>query len=84
VILLDTDHFSVLKYADSARAVALAGRLRAAGDSGAVTVVTVEEQLRGWLAQIHGAKDVRDQIEPYRELGELLQAFSRQTIIPFN
>src|SRR5437764_1273286 len=59
-------------------------RLHAAADSGAVTIVTAEEQLRGWLAKIHRIKDARDQIGPYRELGELLQIFNRMPVIPFD
>jgi 4'-phosphopantetheinyl transferase EntD len=52
MILLDTDHFSALQVANSRRDL-LRARMAASPDKHfAVTAVTLEEQLRGWLAEI--------------------------------
>jgi hypothetical protein len=50
VILLDTDHLTVLKYTESERHARLHGRLLAAApELIGTTIVNVEEQMRGWL-----------------------------------
>jgi hypothetical protein len=50
MIILDTDHFTVLRFADDSRYPILTQRLLASEDQRIVTtVVTVEEQMRGWL-----------------------------------
>ena len=54
MILLDTDHISVLKYPDHPRFASLSRRLDTSPDQDiATTVITVEEQMRGWLAWIN-------------------------------
>ena len=55
MILLDTDHVTLLKYADSERAIRLNERLNAlqSEEVVAVSIVSVEEQMRGWLAEAH-------------------------------
>jgi hypothetical protein len=52
MILLDTDHFSVLMDARHARHAQLASRLAEVDEPVQIPVASVEEQLRAWLAQI--------------------------------
>jgi tRNA(fMet)-specific endonuclease VapC len=85
VILLDTDHVNVLKYPDSLQFVTLTTRLNASADQDiATTVITVEEQMRGWLALIHRTDDVHRQVPAYQELLRLIDFFSRWPAIPFD
>jgi tRNA(fMet)-specific endonuclease VapC len=59
MIILDTDHFTVLRYSDDSRYSILTQRLLASKDQQIVTtVVTVEEQMRGWLAEINRWRDI--------------------------
>ena len=86
MILLDTDHATLLKYP----AGTLRDRLRERLDrlpheeTVAVTIVTVEEQMRGWLACLAKERTTQRQVAPYRELARLFEFYSQFTIIPFD
>ena len=56
-------------------------RLQAAGEPVALTVISVEEQMRGWLAEIKKHKDVSQQISAYDRLIKMVQFFQEWTII---
>src|SRR5579872_176854 len=72
MILLDTDHLSVLINRKSRHHGALAERLTTCGDPViSTTVVSAEEQCRGWLAGIRRARDVTGQVHAYSRLAEL-------------
>jgi tRNA(fMet)-specific endonuclease VapC len=82
MIILDTDHFTILHYADDPRYPILTERLLAAQDERVVTtVVTVEEQLRGWLAQINRSPDIHKQLPAYCRLADLLEFLSDWEIL---
>jgi tRNA(fMet)-specific endonuclease VapC len=84
MILLDTDHLTLLKYPESARYAALESRMESSADQEiGTTIVSVEEQWRGWLAVIARVRDVNRHVAPYRELSGLLDFLQRWTIIPF-
>jgi tRNA(fMet)-specific endonuclease VapC len=50
----------------------------------ATTVVSVEEDMRGWLAAIRRARKVHNQILYYTRLVGLIRFFSNWKILPFN
>jgi len=83
MLILDTDHFSELLSLKSAASKALHARLAAADDELAVTIVTAEELLRGWLSAIHQTPAPRDQMRPYGRLQHLLGALSDWTVLPW-
>jgi tRNA(fMet)-specific endonuclease VapC len=78
MILLVTDHVTFLKYPGGGRGVRLAQRLDAlpAEEVVGVAIVTVEEQMRGWLAAIAKERSARRQVTPYRELANLFDFFA--------
>src|SRR5580765_5559903 len=85
MILLDTDHITPLHYRSHANSQELDRRLKAAADQHlSVSVVTVEEQMRGWLAAVHGAKKVHQQIPAYEWLARLFEFYSAWEIAPFD
>ena len=84
MVLLDTDHVSVLRFEQSPRADALRKRLQAAAEPLATTVVTVEEKMRGWLAEIHRLADPHRQIPAYQQLHERIEFFARWTVLPWD
>jgi tRNA(fMet)-specific endonuclease VapC len=86
MILLDTDHVTLLKYPASDRGARLAQRLDAlpAGEVVGVTIVTVEEQMRGWLAAIAKERSARRQVTAYRELANLFDFFAAFSLVLFD
>jgi tRNA(fMet)-specific endonuclease VapC len=84
MILLDTDHLSLLKYTSNPRCQALTARLATSPDQQiGTTIISVEEQWRGWLAVIARKRDVTQQVKAYRELFSLLDFLDRWTVMPF-
>ncbi|MFM9962725.1 MAG: type II toxin-antitoxin system VapC family toxin [Planctomycetaceae bacterium] len=74
--ILDTDHFSeFIKGSDSAAGRRLAMRLMESGEVFVTTIITYEEQLRGWLAKIHKNRDVTWQQNDYSDLRRVLDSF---------
>jgi tRNA(fMet)-specific endonuclease VapC len=85
VILLDTDHLTLLKYSESPRYATLTARMEASPDQDiGTTIISVEEQWRGWLAVISREREVSRQVRAYQELVGLLDFFGRWTVLPFN
>ncbi len=50
----------------------------------AVSVVTVEEQMRGWLAEISRHRDPHRQISPYAKLQRQIEVFADWIILPWD
>jgi tRNA(fMet)-specific endonuclease VapC len=84
MILLDTDHFSVVVDARHARHAPLVDRLRHANDAVALPIVAVEEQLRAWLAQLRRIHDVKKQVYPYDRLIRLIDTLRQWDIARWN
>lgn len=83
MILLDTDHFSLLRFPDSVKGEKLKESLLQKGNP-AITIITVEEQMRGWLSFIAKERTVHRQVIPYRELSRWFEFCSGFEIIPFD
>ena len=86
MILLDTDHTTFLKYPDSERGRRMIDRLNAvtASEVIGVSIVTVEERMRGWLAVIAKEKSALRQVVGYRELALLFEFYEAFEIVPFD
>lgn len=73
MILLDTDHLTVLMYPESEQHDRLTERMRTSTDSDfATTIINAEEMLRGWLAEINRRPRPQQQIPAYERLLRLL------------
>jgi tRNA(fMet)-specific endonuclease VapC len=86
MILLDTDHLTLLKYAEGERGARLVERLRALPPEQvvAVPIIAVEEQMRGWRAAIAKERQAHRQVFAYRELARMLEFFRGFTIALFD
>jgi len=84
MILLDTDHVTVLRMPPSARQSRLVARLALVTDETVgIPVIVVEEAMRGWIAAIARERQVYRQIPAYRELTSLFGFFAEVSIAPF-
>jgi tRNA(fMet)-specific endonuclease VapC len=85
MILLDTDHVTVLRYANDPRCTPLEVRLVASSEPPiGVTIVTLEEQMRGWLAEIHRRQDLLKQVSVYDQLASMMNFFRRWEMVRFD
>jgi tRNA(fMet)-specific endonuclease VapC len=85
VILLDTDHLSVLRHTGSPRAVALVDRLNASPNQPfGITIISVVEQFRGWSAEINKAKDLAQEIRAYGRLSHFIELIREMPVSPFD
>jgi len=50
----------------------------------AVTVITLEERMRGWLAEVSRHRDPRRQITPYAKLQQQVELFAEWLILPWD
>jgi tRNA(fMet)-specific endonuclease VapC len=85
MILLDTDHITALAFPEHSQFESLRARIAATdGETVAITVINIEEPLRGWLAEINRRRIVRDQVVPYDRLVKLIKFFACFPILAFD
>lgn len=84
MLVLDTNHLSELEHRTSGLGSRLLIRLNDAAEETATTVVTVEEQLAGRIAQIRGQKDFQQQVSGYRRLQQHVEFFASWLVLPFD
>ena len=84
MLVLDTDHFSLLERRESPEHRVLEQRLRSSGYKIATTIISYEEQSRGWLAYVARARSKTEQLDAYRRLAKHLEAYRKMTVLDFN
>lgn len=85
MIILDTDHLSILQQPESPQHERLQERMRQSTDTKfQTTVVSLEEQARGWLAAINRQQKVHDQTIYYVRLAALVRFYCKWKILPFD
>lgn len=85
MILLDTDHLSVLRDRLHSLNSQLVARLFACNDPVILpTVISLEEQMRGWLAEVRRRKHIHDQVPIYLKLTETVDFYNQWRIVPFD
>lgn len=85
MLILDTDHISLLEWEHGSDFERLRKRLDEANESDiAATIVSYEEQTRGWLAYMARAKTFEQQIEAYRRLHRHLDVYAQIHVIDFD
>ncbi len=84
MILLDTDHITMLQWGGIA-GQRIRDRLRILGlaDAPPTTIITYEEQIRGWMAGIAKTRTIADLVRVYDKLAAHLRYFSTLQVIPF-
>lgn len=85
MIVLDTDHLSGLERSDQPGAVRLRARLAHVPPAEVVTtIISYEEQMRGWMAYLARTRSVAHQVEAYRRLLQHLDNYRRIPVLAFD
>ncbi|MFN0123532.1 MAG: type II toxin-antitoxin system VapC family toxin [Blastocatellia bacterium] len=83
--ILDTDHLSLLERQTSMEAQRLHFRLLSLKpEEIATTIITFEEQMRGWMALLSRARSLEKQIEVYRWLNNSLDRYRKMEVLAFD
>ena len=84
--VLDTDHMSLLYRASSIEAHRLRKKLNEllSDKDAATTIITFEEQIRGWMARVPKSRLLIEQVEVYRRLNETLQRYCQIAVLDFD
>ena len=84
MIILDTDCLSLLERKSGAEFYRLSARLAELPDEIATSIITFEEQMRGWMAFIAKANSIEKQISAYEKLGRFLESYRYIPVIQFD
>lgn len=84
MLVLDTDIFSLLEWPETALAQSILTWLNNAGEGVYTTVISYEEQMRGWMAYLAKAKTVARQVDAYKSLNRKLANFCKIPVLDFD
>ena len=85
MVILDTDHMSVLERREQPAVGHLLNRLAELSPSEvATTVISYEEQMRGWMAYLARARSMAHQIRAYGRLLSHLDNYRRIPVLAFD
>lgn len=85
MLVLDTDHLSLMEWNQGLARQTLLQRLSVGlPDEVFTTIVTYEEQTRGWMAYEARARTTAQQIDAYRKLERHLDLYRRVQVLGFD
>jgi tRNA(fMet)-specific endonuclease VapC len=85
MILLDSDHLSILQHPENPQYARLTTAMYQSDDADfATTAISLEEQMRGWLAAINRARNVHGQPLYYARLTGLVDFYCRWRVASFD
>jgi tRNA(fMet)-specific endonuclease VapC len=76
MVVLDTDHMSLLEWSDARGSATLRARLR--------VLQPAEEQMRGWMAYLARTRSIAQQMEAYPRLYRQLQNYCQIPVLTFD
>ena len=80
--ILDTDHVTLLQRKSGHESERL--RFRLVRYQRATTIITYEEQTRGWLAWLAKSRTLNEQVERYKKLSQSLTDFNEMIVLDFD
>lgn len=85
VYVLDTDHITILENGRGVECDRLRSRLTGAGEGNiAATIISFEEQTRGWLSYLAQAQSLTQQVEAYARLRQMVENYRWIPLIDFD
>src|SRR5882724_8246156 len=83
--LLDTDHLSALEWGSGAAGQNLIARLnKLSVDEVATTIISFEEQVRGWLSMLSKTRSLSEQVMVYGRLKNMLDNYRKIDVLVFD
>jgi tRNA(fMet)-specific endonuclease VapC len=84
MFVLDTDHMSLLEWGGEGSAVLRERLADVDSDDVATTIISYEEQMRGWMAYLARARSTEQQLAAYQRLRRHLENYRQITILDFD
>src|SRR5437899_1835359 len=85
MVVFDTDILSIIQQGRGVDFHAVDTRMRVTeGESFYTSIITFEEQMRGWLAVIAKSRTVDAEVSAYSHLLRLVEYFRDRPILPFD
>ena len=85
MFILDTDHLTIIQRQSEPAFSRLSARLHEIPAKDVfTTIISFEEQMRGWLAVINRLRKAQDEIDIYQRLHRLLTFFSEIPVLDFD
>ena len=84
MIVLDTDVLTLYELQHGSAYLRLAERLVRTPERVYVTIINFEEQMRGWLSYIAASRTQQREIEGYRRLFCLLDAYRQRDLLEYD
>ncbi|MBI3822497.1 MAG: type II toxin-antitoxin system VapC family toxin [Planctomycetes bacterium] len=84
MFILDTDHLSFLERGSHPVGARILARMKSEPDQCFATIISYEEQTRGWFSVLAQAKTVTDQIRAYEKLLAQLRNYCSIKVLAFD
>jgi len=85
MVILDTDHLTIIQRRSEPAFIHLAARFDAvAPEDVFTTIISFEEQMRGWLAVVQSARSLSQQVAVYQRLHRLIDFFAHARVLAFD
>jgi tRNA(fMet)-specific endonuclease VapC len=84
MVLLDTDHMTLLERSNLEGAKIRARLRNIPPDDAATSIISYEEQMRGWLARIAASTTADHQVTAYRELKRQLRNYCIVPVLDYD
>ena len=84
MIILDTDCLSVFEREKHRDSILRANLAHFDSEDISTTIITYEEQMRGWMAFLSKAKNIDQQIIAYLRLNQFLENYRKINVFPFD
>lgn len=85
MFVLDTDHITLLERGESVEAKRLLSRLAGVSEGEvATTIISFEEQTRGWLSYLARARTLAQQVEAYDRLRRMVENYRLIPLLNFD
>jgi tRNA(fMet)-specific endonuclease VapC len=84
VLILDTDHMSLLEWGADESGPLRERLADVSPNDVATTIISYEEQMRGWMAYVARARTLAQQLEAYRRLRRHLENYRQVRVVDFD